>query len=89
MTHGIETEGSLTGMSVFHEVTGLTSARGGRGDFPVTVGFNHITDVADGSAEVCNSKTATCFAFSEALTGRKIVDHTSLLSHSWHISTIP
>jgi len=69
-------------VGVFHEVTGLTVGGGLRGDFPVTEGLHHRTNVADGSAKVTNSEARLGFCGGEALTAGKVVDDTTLLGKS-------
>jgi len=63
----IETVGAIARMGILHEVTSGTVSGTLGTDFPVTVGFNHRADIADGGSEVSDSEPGTCLCGSESL----------------------
>tara|TARA_Y100001973_G_scaffold95174_1_gene148211 strand:- start:5910 stop:6254 length:345 start_codon:yes stop_codon:yes gene_type:complete len=79
MSVGIESVGTLTGVSVFHEVTGLATGSFLGDDFPVTVDFYEITDAGHHGTHVCDTVLCLGFVGGEAVAVGKSVDDTTLL----------
>jgi hypothetical protein len=71
--------GALTGMSIDHEVPNSTSSGLLSDDFPVTVGFKGVANVADHCTEVLYTEARPSFVCRKTTTVRKVVDHTTLL----------
>ena len=74
MSVGIESEGTLTGVGVFHVVTGLTSGSFFRGDFPVTVSLDEAANAGHHSPHVLDAVLRLCFVGGEsASVGKSVV----------------